>query len=1776
MHTDHEYTAAEIVIEDATAVVTRGVRDGRSVLLRRASKEYPTSHELARIRYGASISQSLDLPGVARVHGLEKLGNRVVVVMEDFGGVALRTLLGQRRIEVLEALGIARELAKILGALHREHVVHRNVEPSNIYVDTASGTVKLANFDIASRLSRDNPVLTGASRLEGTLAYISPEQTGRMNRAVDYRTDMYSLGVTLYEMLAGRLPFDAVDPMALVHSHIAVAPEPPHRIRPTVDAAVSSVVMKLLAKNAEDRYQTAYGLIADLEECMSQLKTAGTIGDFVPGAHDAASDFQIPEKLYGREREKERLIAIFERASAGSAEIVLLYGHSGIGKSALVNEIQRPITERRGYFTSGKFDKLHNAPHGAMIQAFQSLIRELLSESEKKIASLRKRLNEALGASGQVVIDVIPEVALIVGKQQPVPVLGPTESQNRFNLVFQRFINVFARREHPLAIFLDDLQWADGASLSLIRLLLSDPGTRHLLIIGTYRDNEVHGAHPLALMLSELRKEEALIEEIALRPLDLGDVRRMILDTLSCPDDEATQALARVVHDRTEGNPFFVNQFLTSLYTHQLLTFSADAGRWQWNLQRIQESSITDDVAGLMAERIRKLPEASQRVVRLAACIGASFDIKTLSVISESTSLQVATDLWDAVQTGLVLPVGDEYKYLQAEATRETTPPSSFGSNTDSLPIRYEFLHDRVREAAYALIADDLKKELHLRIGRLLLENLEESKRYARIFEIVNQLDMSVDLIDTAKERYQLARLNLLAGQRAKSSTAYDVALRYLEVATRLLGADSWQTEHALTFSVHVLRAECEHLIGRFTEAMARLEVALAGAATIEEKAQVHALEVIAHVSRGNHEGVRRASSAALALYGVVVPVGDELGPACGAESAKLTANLAGRDVAGLVHLAEATDPASRARTTLLSQDMVYGAYVNPMLFSLFAMRLVNESLEHGVSPGSAMGYVAYATAHGAMTADYVTAHALGSVALGLAERLDGVNVRSRVEFWFAAFVNPWRRPLRTSYPYLERAHTALMESGSPHSAGIASAQGVFLPLLGGDELQALQERARHHYDLQVRLANPDNAQFLSCFLRMTTLLTRGSIPPELEAELGEEGVIARSVDYLAVRLSYELLDMIVAFIFGDNDRALRLAESGANHVHFVFGHMAEAEFRFFRALVTAAHLPTSTPEERVTRLALFEEDRNKLAWWAENCAENFGYKYDLVRAEEARLRGDNEAAMALYDKAIEAAAEQDFTHHQAVAEELAAKFYLAIGRKKIARVYLADARYAYLRWGATAKVAALDAQHAGLLPHTGIEVRHGGEGTTGAALDLISVMKASQAISGEIVLDELLRKLMSTVLENAGAQRGLLLLKGDHEIIVEASGGAEAILVTDATVEERSDVSRAIVHYVERTRESIVLGDAANSGQFRADPYVFTARLKSILCMPILSYQHLAGVLYLENNLVTDAFTPERCRVLELLAAQAAISLENARLYDTLENRVKERTLELSSSNEELSLTLRRLKETQKQLIMQEKLASLGALTSGIAHEIKNPLNFINNFAELSVTLTADLLQEIESQKARLPADSVAMIDEIVGDLQQNVSKINQHGRRADDIVRAMLEHSRSGAGERRDIDINALLGEYTNLAYQGFRSQDTAFNVTIETAYDPAVGTILIPSQEIGRVFLNLINNACYAARAQRQRLGERFSPLLRVSTKSLGDRVEIRVRDNGGGIPPSVRDKIFNPFFTTKPPGEGTGLGLSISYEIVQSNGGTMAFDTVEGLYTEFIVTLPRRGS
>lgn len=1757
-----EYTASEIVLEDASERVTSGFRGGLAVLLRRSAKEDPTAHDWRRLRYGAAVSQSLDLPGVVKVYAVETHDNSVVIAMEDFGGRPLRRLLDGGRLEVREALAIAGKLAKTLGDLHRNHVVHRHLEPANVYVNRATGTVKIANFDIASRLTRDHPGITSASRLEGSLAYISPEQTGRMNRAVDYRTDMYSLGVTLYEMLTGKLPFHADDPTALVHSHVAMLPEPPQQVNPAVDGTVSAIVMKLLSKNAEDRYQSAYGLGADLHECESQLESKGTITDFVLGAHDVAADFHIPQKLYGRAREKKELLTTFARVSEGAAEMWILSGDSGVGKTALVRELHRPTLERRGYFISGKFDPLHNVPHGAMIQAFQALIRELLSESDQKIAVTREGLLEALGSSGQVVIDVIPEVALIVGPQPPVPKLAPAETQNRFNLVFQRFIRVFADRTHPLTVFLDDLQWADAASLGLLRLVLEDPNSRFLFLLGAYRTTEVHEGHPLVGALEELRKGPAPVKEMTLGPLDPADVLRMVLDTLGCPEDDAARDLARLVSQQTCGNPFFVSQLLTSLYARKLLLFDPDLGRWQWSLSQIQEARITEDVAGLMVERIRLLPEASQRALRLASCIGVTFGLATLAVLSERTLEEAAADLWEPIQAGLLLPIGDEYKYLEARGPN---------SSSEALSIRYEFPHERVREAAYARLSSEAKQALHLRIGRRKLAGATEESLHAQLFEIVNQLDLSVALLDDEKERRELARLNLLASRKAKDVTAYELALTYLDVGLALLGANAWEVDHDLAFHLHAQRAQCATLVGRLDEAERGVDDALGRAATAEEKADIYSLKILLCIRRSDAEGMLRAARSALALYAVDVPEAEGLEAAIEVQSAVLKGRLAERNILDLIHLKEADDEQALARARRIAHTLLHSADVQPELFQLLSLYQVNDSLEHGIAPGTALGYVTYAVRLVATTDDHGSAHAVGRVAMALAERIDDGNFRARVGFFFGAYVNPWLRHVRTSFPILEQSAAGQLEAGSMHGSGLSSAQCTYLALLGGDELQALHDRSLRYVETHQRLGNAPLAVFFASLLHATERLVKGAIPAEQEAWLEAEARAAHP----AMQMTLNLLGLMVAVIFEDQPRALSLVKEGSEQRKLVVGHVAEAEFRFYRALLFAALSADDTDgahEERAARRKTLREDLAQLERYHAQCPESFAPKHLLAAAEVARVAGDEVRAMALYDQAIEAAAAHEFPHHQALANELAGRFHLARGRRKIARAYLVDARYGYLRWGAAAKVAAMDAKYLDVLSR---DSAREAEGTRGAALDLLAVIQASQAISGEIVRGELLRKLMSTMIENAGAQRGLLILKGDHEGIVEAAVG-EQILVTEAPIEVRRDVSLAIVRYVERTRESVVLGDAANAGQFRSDPYVSQTRPKSILCLPVKEQQKLVGVLYLENNLVADAFTPERCKVLELLAAQAAISLENARLYATLENRMRERTQELSTSHDELSRTLTRLKQTQKQLIMQEKLASLGALTSGIAHEIKNPLNFINNFAELSVGLVDDLRSEVKSQEGRISPDSAATIEEIVADLQQNAAKIHEHGKRADDIVRAMLEHARSGVGERRDVDINALLAEYANLAYQGFRSQDSAFNVTLETSYDPAVGLLRLVPQEIGRVFLNLINNACYAVRTKRRRLGERFSPTLRLTTRRIGDHVEIRVRDNGDGVPAAVREQIYTPFFTTKPPGEGTGLGLSISHEIVQSNGGTLAVDTAPGSHAEFIITLPRRAS
>jgi histidine kinase len=945
-------------------------------------------------------------------------------------------------------------------------VVHKSIEPANVFVNLEAGQTKIGNFDLASRLTRESPTISFAKRLEGTLAYISPEQTGRMNRAIDHRTDFYSLGVTLYEMLTGELPFRATDPMALVHCHIAVQPDPPERVRASIPDAP-------LRRGDEAPRQERRGPLPErlrpARGSQALPRSAGADRDH--RALRARRERHLRELSHPRQALRARrgqgrsargLRQRQPRRRGARAGLGLL-GRRQVG---LVNEIQKPLVEARGYFCAGKFDQLLSVPYGAFLQAFQELIRQILSENEEQIAAWRERILAAVGPSGQVISGVIPEVARIIGPQPAVPTLGPSESENRFNLVFSSFVDAFARKEHPLALFLDDLQWADSGSLNLMQLLLKNADKRCLFLIGAYRDNEVHGAHPLVLALNEIKKGAAVVSEISLRPLDRPTVARMVADTLGYRDEAGSAELAALVFQKTAGNPFFIRQFLVALHDKGLLTFDPQLGRWQWSIVAIQAVGVTDNVATLMAERIERLPEASQRALRLASCIGATFDLETLKVVSERSLSEAADDLWVAVKEGLIVPQGDAYKYVLA------------GDARDGSEVRYDFLHDRVQEAAYAMISEASRKEAHLQIGRMLLRSTPESERDGRIFDIVDQLDRSLDLV-ADDERVEVARLNLIAGRRAKVSTAYASALRYLEAGARLLPDEAWSSAHALMLALHQEAAECQYLLGSYDESDAAFNRVLVAAESRLEKAQIHERIAALHASRGRFAEAQRAGRDALALYDIELPAADAYGAAMGPELGALAAALAVRPVSELAQAPAATDPDERMRIELLADALLHGAYVTPELFGLLSVLLVRHSCQHGNAPGSAMGYVAYGVLLNAAFGDHATGDAFGQVSLEVTERFDGPGERASNEFYFACLISPWRRHVRASFPLLEKAFLGCLESGALWITAVTShAPGAARALRGrrsARPAQAQPEAPRLHPPHQpARSALPD------------------------------------------------------------------------------------------------------------------------------------------------------------------------------------------------------------------------------------------------------------------------------------------------------------------------------------------------------------------------------------------------------------------------------------------------------------------------------------------------------------------------------------------------------------------------------------------------------------------------------------------------------------------------------------------------------------------------------
>jgi predicted ATPase/signal transduction histidine kinase/tRNA A-37 threonylcarbamoyl transferase component Bud32 len=1785
--------------------------EGTPVIIKTLKAEYPTLEEIARIRHEYQILHSLNIPGIIKPIELKPYEHGFILILEDFGGQPLKQYITSKQTNLINFLQIGSQLAHILGELHQNQIIHKDIKPQNILIKPETREIKLIDFSIATRLEKENFNITNPNYIEGSLAYMSPEQTGRMNRSIDYRTDFYSLGITFYEMLAGRLPFNSNDPMELVHSHIAKQPPLLNQLNREIPKAVVDIVMKLLAKAAEDRYQSARGLLADLQECLNQLEASGQIKDFTVGKLDRFGQFLIPQKLYGRETEIAALMAAFERVAVGSTEMMLVSGYSGIGKTCVVQEVHKSIVRQRGYFIAGKFDQFKkNIPYSALIQAFQELLRQLLTENSEDIEIWKEQLVEVLGPNGRVIIDVIPEVELIMGAQPEVPQLGPTESQNRFNRVYKQFIGVFTKPEHPLVLFLDDLQWADSASLNLLQLLITDTESEYLLLIGAYRNNEVSQTHPTIQTIEEIKKAGAVVNNIVLPALDISNVRQLVADTLQ--GDNNSINLADLLFNKTQGNPFFLTQLFKTIHSEKLLSFDFIKSLWEWKISQIQSLGIADcNVVQLVARNIEKLPAATQNILQLAACIGNRFNLDVCAIVNEKSPIETADDLWLALQAGLILPLSNDYKIPLAFQSEE--PEKLL---FDQSRVGYKFLHDRVQQAAYSMIPENQKKVTHLKIGKLLLSQYAENALEENIFDIVNQLNIGGKFLVQQSEKNELAHFNLIAGRKAKAATAYEAAVRYLNVGLELLPESSWQNYYNLTRDLYLETLEVEYLNTNFERAQELSEVLLMQAKSPLEKIKVYELRIPFYLQQNDPQEAIETALQVLRMLAVPFP----RHPTKFSIMMGLTRNKIGignKRIENLAFLPLMTDPYKLAAMRILIAIIPAAFMTNPMLFPLIIFTMVNLSIQYGNSPLSAYGYVSYGMLLCGVLSDIDSGYQFGKLAIKLGEQFATKEIKAKIDFMFNCFIKQWKEQIKeTTQPLLKAFKTGL-ETGDIEYSCYSVANYSHHCYWSGEHLESTVQNYIKYTDLMLKYKQhlvADQTKLGREFV-LNLLDQSGNKFKFVGDNFDENEIIItweRTKNYTFIAYFY-LFKSVLFYLFNENIKAVEVAGLTEKYKGSLGALIHSSEHNFYYSLILLAHYPATTKTEQKQYLKKVASHQKQMKTWAHHAPMNFQHKYDLVEAEKARVLAQNETAVIYYERAINGAKEQGFIQEEALANERAAEFYLALGREKVAKTYMTEAYYCYIRWGAVAKVRDLEETYFHLISRTQqpetmnldpTSTTTSNRTTTSTSdhstsLDLGTIMKAAQVLSGEIILGELLGKLMTILIENAGATRGSLLTKptfssnqSEEPWVISATGIVESNDLTVLTNSQQSQdkiivvslenaVPTSIINYVTRTKQTVVLNDASHEEIFKKDPYIQRNQPKSILCTPLLNQGQLTGIIYLENNLTTVAFTTDRLTVLQMLSGQAAIAITNAKLYaevNQLNHNLEQANQQLAAYSETLEQKVEErtteLKTAQKQIVASEKLASLGALTAGVAHEIRNPLNFVTSLATLSEDLTSEIAEQVDRQSQNLDSESLEIINENLTYLKRNVSEINEQAQRANSIIQSMLMHARSKGSSRQKTDINALIAQSLQLAYHSIRAKDKTFNLTLETDYDQSIEELDVVFSDLSRAFINIIDNACYASHIKELKMTADFTPTVSVTTKNLGTAIEIRIRDNGIGIPQENQPKIFLPFFTTKPPGQGTGLGLSITHDIiVGQHRGNLEVQTDPGNYTEFVITLPK---
>ncbi len=1465
------YTVLEQIGETHHSVVYRATVADReeTVILKVVNTQNPTAEQVARFKRENTIIQGLDIEGVVRPLNFIENGNVPVLVLEDFGGVPLKDFIsGGMGLNRFFSLSI--QLAEILGALHQSNVSHCDIKPSNILLNPELNIIKITDFGI-SELIPVNEKIIGAAVGKGTLAYISPEQTGRLNCGVDYRTDLYSLGVTFYEMLTGVVPFRDRNTMDIIHAHIAKRPLPPCECDSRVPLSLSNIVMKLMSKSAEERYQNSFGLAADLRECFDQLQQNGMIKSFPLGVQDVSIRFILPRLLVGRTKEFDVLRAALDRVCRAGAEVVFIEGEPGIGKSALANEMSQLVAAKGGYFLDGKFDPVQRAnPYSAIIQAFQWLIRQLLAENDEQLQQWKDRLLSAVGTNGKILNNLFPDLELIIGEQPNCYEIGAEAEQNRFKRVFKQFISVFVGQGHPLVLFLDDLQWADSASLELLESILADQNLRHFLLVAAYRELDTDQEDSCSPPQHLASGVNIPVHKIQPGPLAPVDIAQMMISFLYLSSEDA-QVLARVIHAKTKGNPFFVHQFLKTLSDKKMLRVDSAKG-WVGDIEQIKDLHATDNVVELMADKLHDLSPVSLKIVQLCACIGNRFDLETLAWISEHPM----EDLLSIID-GLLL---DELIQRTGNA--------------------YRFCHGRVQEAAYDLMDRQDRERMHYRIGMLQLERSGVEEQHSdHLFFTCDQLNQAGQQLSGETERIVLAELNLKAGLKAKKAAAFAAAVNYLTAGCRLLPEDAWQNHYNLTCALYAEQMECQYLNRNFEEAERLFDVILGSTASKLDKAEAYITMIVLYTNMHRPKVAAALGIKALELFGIkesedigTLPVLKDL--------ILVKRKLAGIGIENLKGLPFLEDKEVEICIQLLLATSTPSYYVNKNLFAKLVIKAVRLCLDRGgLTIFSPVAFVSLATVIQTALGDYKLAHRLGEQAVTIAGHPEFSYVAGIVYHTFPFFIQHWKLHARHNIAYFEKAYQLSIEAGHFIYAGHSINAATDYRIIIGRRLDDIYMENQLCSDLMDLVKDPfitarhtENNQFILNLKGETDGRFTMSGPGFDETIHIQWLREQKNVFGLCYTLLYK---MKLYYLYGEFREAHQIAIELDKIINVQMGTMLVPEHHHYYSLVLTA----MSIEDRSGRLisgAVIRRNQRKMRKWARLCPENFQHKYDLVAAEINAVRGRQQDALKCYHAAVNGAWKYNFTLDESLAYERLASFYHTIGLETESVMFMRRAYRGYSSWGATAKLEQMENLYpyfAGSGKRSALRDTFTSTTTSDlkpASLDLSTVMQVSQLISREIMLDRLLTKTMHISLANAGAERGYLILENDGKLEIQASEDmdtGEQQVLQGVALEKCRGLSPAIVNFVYHSGKHLILGNALKEGDFTNDPHVREQGCRSILCMPIMNKGRFVGILYMENNLTKEAFTPDRIELLRVISSQAAISLQNARLYEEISTEI-------------------------------------------------------------------------------------------------------------------------------------------------------------------------------------------------------------------------------------------------------------------------------------------------